>query len=79
MSYIWQDNSAFLYRVADDFQIRLWSLHYGDIRDSLLYRFLAFILGLAIVMLSVTGVDIWWKKRAGRIFAASRRRFAGSD
>jgi uncharacterized iron-regulated membrane protein len=52
----------------------LWGLHYGDIRDILAYRLLVFILGFVIVMLSVTGVYIWWKKRKARVLAASRVR-----
>jgi uncharacterized iron-regulated membrane protein len=40
----------------------LWGLHYGDIRDFLPYRILVCFFGLVIVMLSVTGVYIWWKK-----------------
>jgi uncharacterized iron-regulated membrane protein len=51
----------------------LWGLHYGDIRDNLAYRTFVCFFGLAIAMLSVTGVYIWWKKRKGRLLAASRR------
>jgi uncharacterized iron-regulated membrane protein len=51
----------------------LWGLHYGDIRDNLAYRTFVCSFGLAIAMLSVTGVYIWWKKRKGRLLAASRR------
>jgi uncharacterized iron-regulated membrane protein len=50
----------------------LWGLHYGDIRDILAYRLSVFIFGFVIVMLSVTGVYIWWRKRKGRVLAASR-------
>lgn len=50
----------------------LWGLHYGDIRDILAYRILVFIFGLVIVILAVTGVYIWWKKRKARDLAASR-------
>ena len=31
------------------------------------------IMGIVISMLSITGVYIWWKKRKGRVMAASRR------
>jgi len=50
----------------------LWGLHYGDIRDNLAYRLLVFIFGFVVVMLSITGVYIWWKKRRARVVAASR-------
>ena len=41
----------------------LWGLHYGDIRDFLSYRILVAVFGIVLVMLSVTGVFIWWSKR----------------
>lgn len=44
----------------------LWGLHYGDIHDFLPYRILVSFFGLAIVMLSATGIYIWWKKRRVR-------------
>ena len=44
----------------------LWGLHYGDIRDFLPYRVLVSLFGLVIVMLSATGICIWWKKRRVR-------------
>jgi uncharacterized repeat protein (TIGR04052 family) len=44
----------------------LWGLHYGDIRDFLPYRILVALFGLVLVVLSVTGVYIWWKKRGPR-------------
>jgi uncharacterized iron-regulated membrane protein len=50
-----------------------WGLHYGDIRDNLAYRTFVCFFGLVIATLSVTGVYIWWKKRKGRLLAASRR------
>jgi len=52
----------------------LWGLHYGDIRDFVPYRILVCIFGFVLVMLSVTGVYIWWKKRKGRKFAALQAR-----
>jgi len=52
----------------------LWGLHYGDIRDIFAYRALVFIFGLVIVMLAITGVYIWWKKRKARALAQSRAR-----
>jgi uncharacterized iron-regulated membrane protein len=50
----------------------LWGLHYGDIRDIFAYRLLVFIFGFIIVVLSVSGVYIWWKKRKARLLAESR-------
>ena len=44
----------------------LWGLHYGDIRDFLPYRVLVAVLGLALGVLSGTGVYLWWKKRSVR-------------
>jgi len=47
-------------------------LHFGDFRAWEAYRFLEFVTGLVICLLSVTGVYIWWKKRSIR-----RRRHTG--
>ena len=44
----------------------LWGLHYGDIRDFLGYRILVCVFGVVLVVLSVTGVYIWWRKRRVR-------------
>jgi len=51
----------------------LWGLHYGDIRDFLPYRILVALFGLILTMLSITGVYIWWKKRAVQRRAAEQR------
>ena len=40
--------------------------------DYLAYRIFVAAIGLVIVMLSVTGVYIWWKKRAARTHQLSR-------
>ncbi len=56
----------------------LWGLHYGDIRNFLPYRILVAFFGLVLTVISVTGVYIWWKKRKGRMLAASRRPQAGN-
>ena len=50
----------------------LWGLHYGDIRDILAYRTLVFVFGFVIVILSGTGVYIWWKKQKAQLLAKSR-------
>ena len=48
----------------------LWGLHYGDIRNFLPYRILVAFFGLVLTVISVTGVYIWWKKRAVRRMSA---------
>ena len=50
----------------------LWAIHYGDIRDLLPFRFLVALFGMVVVMLSVTGVYVWWKKRAARALSRAR-------
>jgi hypothetical protein len=50
----------------------LWGLHYGDIRDILAYRMVVFVFGFVIMILSLTGVYIWWKKRKAQLAAKSR-------
>ncbi|MGO9430864.1 PepSY-associated TM helix domain-containing protein [Rhodoblastus sp.] len=45
--------------------------------DYLAYRIFVAVLGIVIVMLSVTGVYIWWKKRCARV--KSRRVPAGAS
>jgi uncharacterized iron-regulated membrane protein len=49
----------------------LYALHMGQV-FGLPYRILVCILGLAVALLSFTGVYIWWKKRSARV--ASRKR-----
>jgi len=41
-------------------------LHFADFRGWQSYRFLEFFSGFLITLLSVTGVYIWWRKRAVR-------------
>lgn len=43
------------------------------------YRIFVSVLGIVIVILSVTGVYIWWKKRAARQKQATRRAGAASN
>jgi uncharacterized iron-regulated membrane protein len=47
--------------------------------DYLVYRIFVCVIGVVIVMLSVTGVYIWWKKRRARISNVKRRRIAHLD
>jgi uncharacterized iron-regulated membrane protein len=54
----------------------LWGIHYGDLRNFLPFRLLVFVFGFFLSALSITGVVIWWKKRAGRKLAVSRQRSA---
>jgi uncharacterized iron-regulated membrane protein len=49
----------------------LYALHEANV--GMPYRIFVCVLGLVIVMLSATGVYIWWKKRRARKFSASRR------
>jgi uncharacterized iron-regulated membrane protein len=43
------------------------------------YQIVVCMLGLAVAMLSVTGVYIWWRKRGSRKLAASHRRIASAQ
>ena len=57
----------------------LRALHFADLRDSALYRVTVFVVGLATVMLSVTGVYLWWKKRKARLHRPSLRRARSAE
>lgn len=48
--------------------VGLWlrALHFADLRDSVLYRFIVCVLGFVIAALSVTGAYIWLRKRSAR-------------
>jgi uncharacterized iron-regulated membrane protein len=50
----------------------LYALHEANV-FGLPYRIFVCALGLGIVMLSITGVYIWWKKRRARKFSAARK------
>ncbi|SFK69314.1 Uncharacterized iron-regulated membrane protein [Methylocapsa palsarum] len=50
----------------------LYALHMANV-FGLPYRIFVCVLGLLIVMLSVTGVYIWWKKRRARQFSRTPR------
>ena len=50
----------------------LYALHMANV-FGLPYRILVCVMGLIVMMLSITGVYIWWKKRRSRLFAAGRR------
>ena len=54
----------------------LWAIHYGDIRDWLPFRALVSLFGLVVVVLSVTGIYLWWKKRRARHAARLNARLA---
>jgi uncharacterized iron-regulated membrane protein len=56
---------------ADIFIQAQFPLHSGRILG-LPGRILISVMGLIVAMLSVTGVVIWWKKRAARIKQAAR-------
>lgn len=58
--------------VADIFVQAQFPLHSGRILG-LPGRILISFMGLVVAMLSVTGVLIWWRKRASRKVAATQR------
>ena len=49
----------------------LFSLHMAQV-GALPFRLLGCVSGVGVAMLSVTGVVIWWRKRAERVKAARR-------
>ena len=51
----------------------LRALHFANLHGWLAYRVLVCVLGLVIVMLSVTGIYIWWKKRRARRQSVARQ------
>ena len=55
--------------------VDLWlrALHFGDLRDSWLYRTAVFLFGFAAAVLSGSGVYIWWRKRQSRRSGNARR------
>ena len=54
-------------RVGNTFTNLIIGLHFADYKGWQSYRFLEFVVGLLIAMLSVTGIVIWWNKRVVRI------------
>lgn len=53
-------------RMGNLLAVWLRALHFADVGDSLVYRMIVFIVGLAIAGLSGTGIYIWWRKRSAR-------------
>ncbi|HET6375762.1 MAG TPA: PepSY-associated TM helix domain-containing protein, partial [Methylocella sp.] len=51
----------------------LYALHMANV-FGLPWRIFVCVMGLAVAMLSVTGVYIWWKKRRARKHSAARRK-----
>jgi uncharacterized iron-regulated membrane protein len=60
---------------ADIFVQAQFPLHSGRILG-LPGRILISVMGVVVAMLSVTGVVIWWRKRASRVVTAERRAVA---
>ena len=56
----------------------LYALHMGNV-FGLPYRIFVSFMGLAIVMVSMTGVVIWWKKRKARVFIKHASAWHGHD
>ena len=50
----------------------LWAMHFADLGDKPAYHAFVCIVGLVIVLLAVTGVYIWLKKRSARRFHVRR-------
>jgi uncharacterized iron-regulated membrane protein len=50
----------------------LYALHMARV-FGMPYRIFVCALGLAVVMLSITGIYLWWKKRSARSMSASRQ------
>ncbi len=51
------------------------ALHRAEV-FGLPYRIFVCLMGVTVVMLSVTGIYIWWRKRSARKFSATRRRLS---
>ncbi len=62
--------------VGNTVETWLRALHFADIHDSTTYRIFVAMVGIVTVMLSVTGIYLWWKKRRARRW--SRRHLANS-
>ena len=56
----------------------LYALHTAEV-FGLPYRIFVCVLGIAIAMLSVTGVYIWWKKKRIQVLAKARVRVAAAS
>ena len=52
----------------------LRALHFADLGDAMVYRLIVCALGIVVVVLSVTGTYIWWKKRDSRLWRLRVRR-----
>jgi len=61
-------------RAGNTFTYLIVGLHFADYKGWESYRFLEFMVGLVITMLTVTGIYIWWKKRLVRIMTTRRRK-----
>ena len=60
---------------ADVFNQLQFPLHSGRIAG-LPGRIIVSIMGIAVAMLSITGVVIWWKKRKARVASRKRKKQA---
>jgi len=48
--------------LGDRIENWLYSLHWADFHDQVWFRTLVFVLGIAMVGFSVTGIYVWWEK-----------------
>lgn len=54
----------------------LRALHFADLHDSLAYRIFVSSVGIVVVMLSITGVYLWLKKRRARTWSRAHAKGA---
>ena len=54
-------------------EIWLRAIHFADIHGWYAYRILVGVLGLLVVLLSISGIYIWWRKRRARNFSAQEK------
>ena len=67
----WQTNTGHAGNTVSNW-LRALHMITGPV-DWLAYRIFVVVIGIVIVMLSVTGVYIWWKKRRARKFSKAHR------
>ena len=72
LRFLWQPTGE---RLGNTIESWLYALHMTRVFGRPYQIFVCF-LGLAVALLSVTGVYIWWKKRKARVLAAGRAKSA---
>ncbi|MBS0380508.1 MAG: PepSY domain-containing protein [Proteobacteria bacterium] len=56
----------------------LRALHFADVHNSTAYRVFVGTVGIVVVMLSITGIYLWWKKRRARHWGRARAEATGT-